>query len=57
MEREFSENSPLAAPDFVTVARAEAQAANGSPWPISGDLTTLVQNINYIGRVRNDNNV
>lgn len=49
---EYLDMVPTAAPDFVTVARAEAQAAQGAPWPISGDLTALVQSINYAGRLR-----
>lgn len=49
---EFLDMMPTAAPEFVTVARAEAHAKRGAPWPISGDTTTIVQGINYLGRLR-----
>lgn len=32
---------PTVAPCWLTVARAATMAADGVPWPISGDATTL----------------
>lgn len=42
--RESLENTPVAAPDFITVGEAIAAERRAIPWPIDGDATSRLRN-------------
>ena len=41
--RESLENTPVAAPDFITVGEAFSAERRGIPWPIDGDATSRLR--------------